>query len=424
MLRLLPLLLIHWGAWRVLCALWPEWRRGRRRVLAVALGGLTLGAWALIFLGSGALALLGAAGRVWRIVAAVGAMTAFGLLAGAGPVLLARSVWRRWLGWRRSTGECSEDKASQAQAAPIEHPSKDITSKDVLSREDSPADPSRRAWLVRLGAGVPAALAASSAGGVVAGLRPPVVRYEEVQVPGLPAALEGLRIGQTTDLHVGPFVSPLDVSAWVDRLDAEGVDLQVMTGDLIDDLTQLEATFEALGRCRAPLGMVGVLGNHEHFRGLGPVRRAWSQLASRGRHRLMVDESLRLERDGAALRLVGVDYPMVIGGRGARERAMRRSAVQAFGGVQDGETVVCLSHHPDFFPIAAEYGAALTLSGHTHGGQIAVLGVPVFAKAFDHMLGRYRRGDRHLYVSGGSGHWMPMRVGVPAELTVVTLRRA
>ena len=80
------------------------------------------------------------------------------------------------------------------------------------------------------------------------------------------------------------------------------------------------------------------------------------------------------------------------------------------------------------FARAADKGAALTLAGHTHGGQIALLGIPLFGFAFEHMLGSYRRqgarGTSHLFVGAGTGHWLPWRLGVPAEVTVITLRRA
>jgi predicted MPP superfamily phosphohydrolase len=102
---------------------------------------------------------------------------------------------------------------------------------------------------------------------------------------------------------------------------------------------------------------------------------------------------------------------------------MDRSAEAAFARVEAGDVVVCLTHHPDFFPRAAERGAALTLAGHTHGGQVALLGIPVFGFAFEHMLGRYTRGDAHLFVGAGTGHWLPWRLGVPAEVAVITLRR-
>jgi predicted MPP superfamily phosphohydrolase len=103
---------------------------------------------------------------------------------------------------------------------------------------------------------------------------------------------------------------------------------------------------------------------------------------------------------------------------------MRTSAQRAFADNRPDETVLCLSHHPDFFPLAVEHGARVTLSGHTHGGQVAIFRQPVFRFAFDYMLGRYKRDGAHLYVSGGTGHWMPFRVGVNTEVAVLTLRRA
>jgi predicted MPP superfamily phosphohydrolase len=123
------------------------------------------------------------------------------------------------------------------------------------------------------------------------------------------------------------------------------------------------------------------------------------------------------------VRVVGVDYPM---GRGPGVKAKRfqHSAEVAFQGVGSDELVLCLSHHPSFFPFAAERGAHLTLAGHTHGGQVALLGMPLFWFAFEFMLGRYKWKDSHLYVSGGTGHWLPFRLGIPPEVTILTLRAA
>jgi predicted MPP superfamily phosphohydrolase len=101
---------------------------------------------------------------------------------------------------------------------------------------------------------------------------------------------------------------------------------------------------------------------------------------------------------------------------------MRRSAEKSFSNVGKEETVLCLAHHPDFFPFAADRGALLTLSGHTHGGQISILGINPCAFVFQYILGWYKRGDAQLYVSGGTGHWIPFRIGVPTEVTILTLR--
>lgn len=279
-------------------------------------------------------------------------------------------------------------------------------------------DPKRRALLTRMGGAVPVIAVATGATGVAAGLRRFVVREETIEVPGLPEALDGFRVGQLTDVHIGPFVSTDDLREAVRALDEAGVHLQVTTGDLIDDLDQIDDTVAALASTRARHGAMAILGNHEHWQGASRVIRGFS----RSPVRLLIDENVTVEHEGGKLCVVGVDYPMRH--RGPRSEVMRRSAEKAFSGAEPGAPVLCLSHHPDFFPVAAERGAALTLAGHTHGGQVKLFGVPAFFFAFEHILGRYRRGDSHLYVSGGTGHWMPFRLGVPTEVTVLTLRRA
>lgn len=280
-----------------------------------------------------------------------------------------------------------------------------------------------------LGMALPAAAVSVSAAGTASALSGFVVRHERLRVRGLPKALEGFRIGQLTDVHIGEFIDTEHLVRAVEALDAEGVDLQVMTGDLIDDLSQLEPTMDALEGCRAPLGMLAILGNHEKWRGEQAVLDAYARRAPNGRLRLLRDENVLLHHRGAPLRVTGVDYPMRAGGRHRlpreeRQAMMRASADAAWAGVRSDETVLCLTHHPDFFRIAAERGARLTLAGHTHGGQVGFFRVPLFFFAFEHMLGRYRRGDAQLYVSGGTGHWLPFRVGIPAEVTVLTLTAA
>ena len=108
--------------------------------------------------------------------------------------------------------------------------------------------------------------------------------------------------------------------------------------------------------------------------------------------------------------------------RADQDAAMSARADAAFSGLVAGETILALSHHPAFFPFAAEHGAQLTLASHTHGGQIQVFGRPLI-DAYPYLHGLYRRGDSYLDVSAGFGHWLPIRFGVPREIVIVTLRR-
>lgn len=361
-----------------MAAFWPAIRTRRMGAVWVAITGL-----AMLILASPESGT--SAERVWKYWAIAVVVFTFGVFVAGMPLVVLQSILRRFDAWR--------------------------------TRDHVRPNLSRRRFLGFAGKVVPVAAAAGTSRGVLNGARGFIVKTHEVKVVGLPQGLDGFRIGQLTDVHVGPFITVDDLREAVERLDAEGVDLQVMTGDLIDDLEHLDATLDAMDAVKARHGMFAVLGNHEHWRGGERIKRAY---ATRKNVRLLVDERAVIEHGGVALNVVGVDYPMREWGE--RNDVMRRSAERAFAGTAEDDAILCLTHHPDFFPLAAERGAFLTVAGHTHGGQIAVLGFPVFRFAFDYMLGRYRRGERHLYVSGGTGHWLPVRLGVPAEITVLTLR--
>jgi hypothetical protein len=388
--RVFFIALVNLGAYVVLRRLWPSLREGWRHRMFLGLSGLSVTAFVLpLVLGLGPHGL--APGLVPLKLFGSGWVIAAGLVA--------------LLGWPLALLHGRRERVSQT-----------VVSTEVVNME-------RRNLLVGVGRAVPLLAAGTSSAGIVAGSSGFEVREVEVRLRGLPRALDGFRIGQITDVHVGTFIDTQYVRATVEAMNEAKVDLQVMTGDLIDDLGQLRETMSALEACRAPHGMLAILGNHEHWRGLRPIREAYAESARRGSPvRLLVDESHVLEHAGERLRVVGVDYPM--SGRSMRVKAerMRRSAELAFRDVSPGETILCLTHHPDFFPLAEERGARLTLAGHTHGGQVAILGMPLFRFAFDYMLGRYRRGNGQLYVSGGTGHWLPFRLGVPAEVTLFTLR--
>jgi len=276
----------------------------------------------------------------------------------------------------------------------------------------------------------PALSISLGAWGSVSGSSEFVVKKVQLTIRNWPQPLDGFRIGQITDTHVGDFVSVRTIIRAVDALNHAGVHLQVMTGDLIDDLYYLEPTFDALERCQARYGMLAVLGNHEkmHFR-LGPILDAYGARRTRGLVRLLVDESEVIHHNGTPLRVIGVDYPMRKDAhhslrRPERLALMKKSAERAFGALPaDDRARLCLSHHPEFFPLAAKHRVSATISGHTHGGQVALFGQPLIP-IYDYMLGRYTLEDSHLYVSGGTGHWWPYRVGVPPEVTVITIRSA
>lgn len=275
-----------------------------------------------------------------------------------------------------------------------------------------------RAPVVVVGIALAAGVAAS-----FDGLGDPVVREEVVHVRGLPSTLDGLRIANLGDVHVGRFVMPADLARAVDLVDARGVDLIAVTGDLIDDLRLIEPTLDALERGRTR-PVLAILGNHDKAHEsavVTAVRRRASRIT------LLVNGSAIIPHRGGSVRVVGADYPLDASGghvlpRPQQDAAMRDFAARAFAGVTPGETIIALSHHPEFFRVAAARGAVLTLASHTHGGQVRFGGRPLIV-AYDYMHGPYARGEAHLDVSAGVGHWLPLRIGVPREIVIVTLRR-
>lgn len=389
--RLLVLALLNLIGYAVLRRLWPAVSRGWRAWTFAGLVALSFLAWALpIALGLGLRGEIPVIGLPLKLFSTLWMVAVLIVVLFGTPFVLVR-----WWRLRRA-------KVSSTGAVDLE----------------------RRGVLMNMGRAVPFVAVGTSSAGVVLGSSGFVVRKLEVRLPDLPAALDGFRIGQITDIHVGPFITPQNVRAAVEAMNAAEVHLQVMTGDLIDDLEQIDETMEALAACKAPYGMSAILGNHEYWRGLEPILAGYEALAKRAPIRLLVDEAHVIEHQGERLRVVGVDYPMARRNPLLRAQQMQSSAEKAFQGTAPGEVVLCLSHHPSFFPFAAERGAHLTLAGHTHGGQVAFFGFPLFWFVFDYMLGRYKLKDRHLYVSGGTGHWLPFRLGIPPEVTIFTLRKA
>ena len=252
-----------------------------------------------------------------------------------------------------------------------------------------------------------------------------VIRQEDINIPGLPAGLDGFRIANLGDVHVGRFIDTEELGRGIKAINDQNVDLLVVTGDLIDDTNQLERSMQVLEQSTASNKIVAILGNHEEMGDLPQIISAYAK--HKVRITLLVNESIALTHQGATLRIVGVDYPMNPRGghmlpRPEQNAAMNAQADAAFNGLPGGETILALSHHPAFFPFATAHGAKLTLASHTHGAQIQLFGRALI-DVYPYLQGLYRRGGSYLDVSAGFGHWLPIRFGVPREIVIVTLRR-
>ena len=279
-----------------------------------------------------------------------------------------------------------------------------------------------------LAAGRWAALAAAVGGAALLvagwlGSRRLRVREVEAHVPNLPPALDGLRVVQLSDLHVGPQTSRRFLARAAHAAAALRPDLVVLTGDLVDDRAEDAPVFarwvgELQAAARPPLGMVAIPGNHDVYAGWPAVAESLGRLTAL---RVLVNDALVVRRGGAALAVVGTGDPA--GGGGPAGPNLER----AFARVPAGTPVLALAHNPALFAPLEAYGPALTLSGHTHWGQFALPGRGwSLASPFQEFaMGGYQRGDALLYVHPGTGFWgVPFRLGAYPEVALVTLRRA
>jgi uncharacterized protein len=255
------------------------------------------------------------------------------------------------------------------------------------------------------------------------GARRVVVRSLDLAFDALPAGLDGMRIVQLSDLHVGPHTSRRHLARITAAVREARPDLIAITGDQVDDYAgDVEHFVAAFGALSAPHGVFAIPGNHDVYAGWDAVRRG----LERAGFRVLVNDAIPLERNGARFWLAGTGDPA--GG------SWRRGAVSSVGPdvdrtisrVRPGEFVVALAHNPALWPALAKRGVHLTLSGHTHHGQFSIprLGWSLASPFLEHAMGMYRQGESVLYINPGTNYWgVPFRIGALPEVTVVTLRR-
>jgi predicted MPP superfamily phosphohydrolase len=264
----------------------------------------------------------------------------------------------------------------------------------------------RRLRLIGTAAGVVLSIAA-----LVQGHRAPVVRDEEVTIPGLQADYDGLVIVQIADLHLGELLRAEWVDARVEEVEALHPDLIVVDGDVLNDPTHVAPLVPNLGRLHARLGVWAVTGNHEFFGGLDRSLKIFHDAG----FRVLRDEWIEI---APGLVLAGVD-----------DLTARRQvgiSVDAVGRALNGRpagTTIFLSHTPWNAEYASRLGANLMLSGHTHDGQIWPFRYLV-RLFYPRIAGRFEVGNMTLLVSRGTGLWgPPMRLFYPSETLRITLRR-
>lgn len=255
-----------------------------------------------------------------------------------------------------------------------------------------------------------------SAYGVAQALRIPPATTVEIAVDGLPAAFDGYRILQLSDLHISTLFHAPWVNNVAEAANRENANLIVISGDLVEGTPQARhEDVEPLRRLRAPDGVYMSPGNHEYYFDYPGWMERFAALGLQP----LSNSHVVIRRLGAELVLAGLTdataIPVGLPGPDL-EKTLAGAPAEA--------PVVLLAHQPRLAPPAAKAGVSLQLSGHTHGGMILGLKSIVASANSGFVSGLYDVNGMSLYVSNGTAlaSGFAVRLGVPSEMTMIVLR--
>ena len=285
-----------------------------------------------------------------------------------------------------------------------------------------PEDAGRRRILQAAGAYPAAALGAALYGNLYERRATVERRYD---IPVAAPALAGYTVAQISDVHLGMFFSLERLKSLLQQVADAAPDALLLTGDIFDHPAWTADAVRLIDRFvpAFPDGIWYCHGNHEHIRGIALVEEA---LATSKIH--FLKNEAQCARQGAQpLYFAGVDYPMSEYRQRRDAEAFQREkaayAKAALAALPENAVTVLLAHHPEFIDDAAAHGSVpLTLTGHTHGSQFGILGLPLFP-VFKYTRGMVRIGDSYGYVHTGNGSWFPLRIGCPPEIAYFRLER-
>ena len=263
-----------------------------------------------------------------------------------------------------------------------------------------------------------------------AGVRRLNVNRLEIALKDLPEAFDGYRIVLFSDAHVGSFTGWRQslLQRDIDSINAQQADAIFFVGDLQNQRPEeLYPVQEMLRSLKATDGVFSVLGNHDYSDYIDddPAIKIANEreMVSRQRQfgwKLLLNEHLILEKQGARLVIAGVENDQT-----RKQMKKRNDLAKALEGVRDDDCIILLQHDPGAWQQTEwiQPQVSLTLSGHTHGGQVSLFGLRATQLSKNYDYGLYREGERQLYVTSGIGGLVPFRFGVTPEIAVITLKR-
>ncbi len=231
-----------------------------------------------------------------------------------------------------------------------------------------------------------------------------------IEIPRLPKTLSGLRIVHLSDIHHSPFTGLEHIARAIEISNRLEPDLFILTGDYVShERKYIEPVAELVGRLRAKHGIFACLGNHDHWTDPELVTSSFRNVGVE----MLINEGRRVEMDGSAFWIGGVDDHMV----------GKTDLPAALKGSFPDEMKLLLAHNPIIFRKSVRYGVDLTLSGHTHGGQVNVRDPQKRLLPRRKLsAGLHTRKDSHIYITRGIGTVvLPVRYQCPPEISLLEL---
>lgn len=271
--------------------------------------------------------------------------------------------------------------------------------------------------------------------GIISGAHDYRVKRQTVTLPNLPKAFDGLTIGQLSDIHSGSFFNKTAVKGGVEMLLKEKPDAIFFTGDLVNNKSdEVKDYIDVFDKVRAPMGVYSVTGNHDYgdyhkwnsanakAQNFQDLIRAHNELG----FDLLMNEHRWLETGGERIAIIGNEN------WGAGRFSKYGQLNKAYQGTEEAPVKLLLSHDPSHWDaqVRKQYkDIDVMFAGHTHGFQFGVeIGGFKWSPSqyiYKQWAGLYKEDNQYLYVNRGFGFLgYPGRIGIPPEITIVTLKRA
>ncbi|WP_218118040.1 MULTISPECIES: metallophosphoesterase [Pelistega] len=252
--------------------------------------------------------------------------------------------------------------------------------------------------------------------GVQAAIRVPDVKRVEIPIKNLSQKLDGLTIVQLTDLHISHLFRDAWLNEVVQKTNQLNPDIILITGDFIDgEVSDRWSDIQAYKQLKAKYGVFGIMGNHEYYYHGEKWFKALGELGIE----MLANEHRVIYPQGEPFVVAGLTDEAAL-----RFKLPGPAIDKALADRPDNAITVLLAHRPQEVAEHIAKGVSLQLSGHTHGGMI--IGFQQLVKFFNggFVSGLYKVGEGWLYLSNGTGLWngFPIRLGVPSEITLITLR--